>query len=84
MMKCLVKERKTARWRRLEERRKSYCTAVQVGLCLIFDIMGNSYKLISAVSLRNQRILSTIEWEAWGRIIMKASKRQLGLDRFID
>ncbi len=28
----------------------------QVGRCLIFDILGNRYRLITVISWRNQRI----------------------------
>ena len=47
---------KAARWKHIGECRKSFTTADQVGRCLIFDIQGNSYRLITVVSWRNQRI----------------------------
>ena len=50
------KATKAARWRHLGECRRSMATADQVGRCLIFDILGNSYRLITVVSWRNQRI----------------------------
>lgn len=47
---------KAARWSHIEECRRTIRTADQVGRCLIFDIFGNSYRLITVVSWRNQRI----------------------------
>lgn len=47
---------KAARWEHLPECRRSFTTVDQVGRCLIFDILGNSYRLITVVSWRNQRI----------------------------
>ncbi len=47
---------KAARWGRLEECRRSFASANQVGWCLIFNILGNSYRLIAVVNWRNQRI----------------------------
>ena len=47
---------KAARWTHIVECRGSFTTADQVGRCHIFDILGNSYRLITMVSWRNQRI----------------------------
>ncbi len=47
---------KAAQWRHIEECRRSFATVDQVGRCLIFNLMGNSYRLIAVVSWRNQRI----------------------------
>ncbi|MFN0105933.1 MAG: type II toxin-antitoxin system HigB family toxin [Bryobacteraceae bacterium] len=47
---------KAARWDRIGECRQSFAGADQVGRCLIFDILGNKYRLITVVSWRNQRI----------------------------
>ena len=47
---------KAARWKHIEECRGSFSRADQVGRCLIFDILGNKYRLITVVSWRNQRI----------------------------
>ena len=47
---------KAARWGRLEECRRSFATADQVGRCLIFNILGNRYRLIAVVNWRNRRI----------------------------
>lgn len=46
---------KAARWKHLEECRRSFTSADQVGRCLIFNIPGNNYRLITVVSWRNQR-----------------------------
>lgn len=47
---------KAARWQHLEECRRSFSAADQAGRCLIFNILGNTYRLITVVSWRNQRI----------------------------
>ena len=47
---------KAARWTQLDECRRSFTSVDQVGRCLIFDILGNNYRLITVVSWRNQRI----------------------------
>ena len=47
---------RAARWQHFEECRRSFTTADQVGRSLIFDILGNNYRLITVVSWRNQRI----------------------------
>ena len=47
---------KAARWRHLQQCRATFSTADQVGRCLIFDVRGNHYRLITVVSWRNQRI----------------------------
>lgn len=47
---------RSARWQHLEECRKSFTATDQVGRCLIFDILGNNYRLIAVISWRNQRI----------------------------
>jgi mRNA interferase HigB len=47
---------RAARWNHIEECRKSLATADQVGRCVIFDILGNKYRLIAVVSWRNQRL----------------------------
>ena len=47
---------KAARWKHLAECGISFMSADQVGRCLVFDIMGNNYRLITVVSWRNQRL----------------------------
>ena len=47
---------KGARWVHFEECHESIRSTDQVGRCLIFDILGNRYRLITVVSWRNQRI----------------------------
>jgi mRNA interferase HigB len=47
---------KAARWKNLGECRRSFTSVDQVGRCLIFNILGNNYRLITVVSWRNQRI----------------------------
>lgn len=47
---------KAGQWSHIEECRRSLMTADQVGRCVIFDIMGNRYRLITVVSWRSQRI----------------------------
>jgi len=47
---------KAARWQHIEECRKTFAAADQVGRCLIFNILGNRFRLITVVSWRNQRI----------------------------
>lgn len=47
---------KRAVWRGLHEVRRSYPTADQVGNVLIFDVMGNRYRLITHVNYAVQRI----------------------------
>ena len=47
---------KAARWIHKAECRSSFASADQVGRCLIFDILGNNYRLITVVSWRNQRV----------------------------
>ena len=47
---------RAARWQHFDECRRSLTTADQVGRSLIFDILGNNYRLITVVSWRNQRI----------------------------
>ena len=47
---------KAARWEHLDECRRSFSSVDQVGRCLIFNILGNRYRLIAVVSWRNQRI----------------------------
>ena len=50
------KATKAARWTHVQECRRSFASADQVGRCLILDILGNNYRLITVVSWRNQRI----------------------------
>jgi mRNA interferase HigB len=50
------KATKAARWKYIDECKRSFASADQVGRCLIFDILGNGYRLITVVSWRNQRI----------------------------
>ncbi|MFN7925553.1 MAG: type II toxin-antitoxin system HigB family toxin [Bryobacteraceae bacterium] len=45
-----------AEWSSLTDCRGIYRTADQVGRVLIFDILGNNYRLITVVSWRSQRI----------------------------
>lgn len=47
---------KAARWSHIVSCRTTFASADQVGRCLIFDILGNNYRLITVVSWRNQRI----------------------------
>ena len=47
---------KAARWTHLAECQTTLRRADQVGRCLIFDILGNRYRLVTVVSWRNQRI----------------------------
>ena len=47
---------KASRWNHIEECRRSLTNADQVGRRLIFNILGNNYRLITVVSWRNQRI----------------------------
>ena len=47
---------KAARWQHPGECRRSMATGDQVGRCLIFNILGNNFRLITVVSWRNQRI----------------------------
>ena len=47
---------KAAHWKHIEECRRTFSNADQVGRCLIFDILGNNYRLITVVSWRSQRI----------------------------
>ena len=47
---------KAARWSHIGDCRGSLATADRVGRCLIFDILGNRYRLITVVSWRNRRI----------------------------
>lgn len=46
---------KAARWNYFEECRASLSRTDLVGRCLIFDILGNRYRLITVVSWRNRR-----------------------------
>ena len=39
-----------AEWRNLQQVREAYPAADQVGSCLVFNIMGNQYRLIGGVS----------------------------------
>ena len=50
------KTTKAARWKHIAECRRTFAGVDQVGRCLIFDILGNHYRLITVVSWRNQRI----------------------------
>ena len=45
-----------AEWRSLEDIRKSYAATDMVGHLAIFNIRGNSYRLIVRVSFHNKRI----------------------------
>ena len=45
-----------AKWASLQDCRKTFRTADQVGRVLIFDLAGNRYRLITVVSWRNQRV----------------------------
>ena len=47
---------KKAEWRGLHQLRRDYPRANQVGAVLIFDILGNSYRLISTVNYARQLI----------------------------
>ena len=52
----LLKLAKKADWRGLHEVRRDFPNADQVGGALIFDVLGNHYRLISTVSYAGQRI----------------------------
>ena len=47
---------KAARWSHLDECRGSVKSVDQVGRCVIFNIQGNSYRLITVMSWRSQRV----------------------------
>lgn len=47
---------KAARWTRLEDCRGTLNSVDQVGRCLIFNIQGNAFGLITVVNWLNQRI----------------------------
>jgi mRNA interferase HigB len=46
----------TAQWRGLHEVRRQYPSADQVGDVLIFDVLGNHYRLMTRVAYNLQRI----------------------------
>jgi mRNA interferase HigB len=48
------RDAKAARWERLHDVRENYPAADQFGKCLIFNVRGNSYRLICRVSYANQ------------------------------
>ena len=45
-----------SQWNGLNDVRKTFPSADQVGNVLIFDILGNNYRLITTVDYRRQRI----------------------------
>jgi mRNA interferase HigB len=45
-----------AQWHSLMEVRQTFRTADQVGSCLVFDILGNNYRLITGVNYARQTI----------------------------
>jgi mRNA interferase HigB len=47
---------KAGNWNHLAACRAAIPSADQVGRCLIFNIQGNSFRLITVVSWRNRRI----------------------------
>lgn len=47
---------RAAEWRHLDDCRKAFIAADQVGRCLIFDILGNRFRLITVISWRNRRV----------------------------
>ena len=47
---------KKAEWRGLHEVRRQYPSADQVGDVLIFDVLGNQYRLMTRVNYSVQRI----------------------------
>ena len=47
---------KTAKWHGLNEVRRAYPSADQVGDVLIFDVLGGNFRLITRVNYRVQRI----------------------------
>jgi mRNA interferase HigB len=47
---------KKAEWRGLHEVRRDYPSADQVGDILIFDVLGNNYRLMTRVKYNAQRI----------------------------
>ena len=52
----MVKVAKKAEWRGLHEVRRDYPLADQVGDVLIFDVLGNKYRLMTRVKYNVQRI----------------------------
>jgi mRNA interferase HigB len=50
------KAAKKAKWRGLHEVRREYPSADQVGDVLIFDVLGNNYRLMTRVEYNLQRI----------------------------
>jgi mRNA interferase HigB len=64
-----------ANWSSLNDCRRIYQSADLIGRVLIFNIMGNNYRLITAVSWRGQRIYvkallshaehSRNQWHKW-------------------
>ena len=51
-----AKAAKKAEWRGLHEVRREYLSADQVGDVLIFDVLGNNYRLMTRVKYNLQRI----------------------------
>ena len=47
---------RAANWRNLEEVRRTYPATDMVGAVAIFNIKGNSYRLIARMAFRNRRI----------------------------
>ena len=47
---------KSAHWSHLDACRKAFISADQVGRCLIFNIQGNTFRLITVVNWLNRRI----------------------------
>jgi len=47
---------KRAKWRNLSEVRASFPHADLVGTCTVFNIKGNSYRLIARIGYRKQRV----------------------------
>lgn len=45
---------RNARWEKLDDVRQDYRSADQVDCCLVFNVRGNTYRLICRVSYANQ------------------------------
>jgi mRNA interferase HigB len=56
MLSLWYKVAKKAEWRGLHEVRRDYPAADQVGDVLIFDVLGNNFRLMTRVNYNVQRI----------------------------
>jgi mRNA interferase HigB len=56
-LRVWLKITKRAKWQSLADTRKDFPHADLVGVCTVFNIKGNDYRLITKIYYENQKVL---------------------------